>query len=112
MEQYPEIFADELAGMMLGYPVSKLTFVTATQSGENGTIEKTKVLSLAIPTQSLLNSCKLILDNALENQELIISMASVSEEKVLAVLSTVSAISQNTTEVKKKTKAPKKSPTS
>ncbi len=88
-DQNPEIFADELSGMMLGYPVSKLFFSSASQEGAAGEIAKSKVLTLSIPTQSLLSACKLILDHAIENQELIHSAASVSEESILKILSEI-----------------------
>jgi hypothetical protein len=91
-EQYPEIFVDELGGLMLGYPISKLTFVAARQVGADGAVVKNKVLTLSISTQSLLNTCKLVLNNARENQELILTGASTSEEKLLIALQNEAAL--------------------
>lgn len=85
-EQHPEIFTDELAGIMFGYPVSKLTFVAVKQVGDDGSAEKTQVLTLTIPTQSLINACNLILDNARMNQKVILDGASTSEAKLLESL--------------------------
>lgn len=85
-EIFPEIFVDELAGILLGYPTSKLTFVAARQVGTSGAIEKAKVLTLSISTQNLLNACNMVLDHAKENQALIINGASESTEKLLASL--------------------------
>lgn len=103
-EQPPEIFADELAGMMLGYPISKLTFAAARQGAPNGEIEKAQVLTLSIPTLSLLTSCKLILDNAAENQELIVGVASSSQEKLFAFLGETATQKSSVPEEKKKPK--------
>lgn len=106
-EQYPEIFSDELAGLMFGYPISKLTFVAVKQVGADGSAEKAKVLTLSIPTQSLLNACNLIMDNARKNQEIILGAASASEANLLASLQsgTDIALTKKTTVASKKTKA-------
>lgn len=106
-EQYPEIFADELAGIMFGFPISKLTFVAVKQVGADGAAEKAKVLTLTISTQALLNACNLVLDNARENQELILGGASASEAKLLESLQSGEAASLTKTS----TVTPKKAKT-
>lgn len=92
-EQYPEIFTDELAGIMFGYPISKLTFVAVKQVGTDGSAEKAKVLTLTIPTQSLINACNLVLDNARKNQKVILDGASASEAKLLESLQSEAVVS-------------------
>lgn len=108
-EQHPEIFADELSGMMLGYPVSKLTFSAAKQSGNDGAVEKNNVLTLTLSTHNLLSACKLILNNASDNQDLILSGASTSEEKLLALLQSEEPSTLTAMPVKKKPKVVKES---
>jgi hypothetical protein len=93
---HTEIFADELGGILLSYPISKLTFVTAQQIGSGGDVEKIKVLTLTLSTQNLINACKLVLANARENQELILSSASVSEKKLLTLLQSETVATSNT----------------
>ena len=106
-EQYPEIFTDELAGLMLGYPISKLTFATVKQGKTDSSAEKVQALTLTIPTQSLLNACNLILDSARKNQGMILDGASTSEAKLLESLQNGAAASLTKTP----TATPKKAKT-
>ncbi|MEO6423619.1 MAG: hypothetical protein ABIR84_13355 [Candidatus Nitrotoga sp.] len=106
--RFPEIFADELAEIMLGYPISKLTFIAVKKFGTDGIIEKDQVLTLSIPTQSLLDACQMVLDNANRNQDFILNGASTSEGKLLKLLKNEAVSKTKTSTVEKKpTKATK-----
>jgi len=108
-ECHPEIFADELAGIMLGYPTSKLTFAAIRQGGTNGEVAKTNVLTLSISTQVLIDACNLVLNHAKTNQDLILNSASESAGKLISSLQrdTVGATTKTVAASQKKTRVAK-----
>lgn len=62
----PEIFVDGLSQMLLGYPISKLTFhsVVAPAHEGNEIEQRLGVVRIAIPTPVLLEFCRNVLFNA------------------------------------------------
>lgn len=111
-EQCPEFFADELGGIMLGFPMSKLTFSAIKNVGTDGSIDRANVITLAIPTQALFNACKAVMDKARHNQEMILGGASASEANLLVSLQSEPAVSlpKTSTVTKKKLRRPKAIP--
>lgn len=65
-EQMPEVFTDGISQMLMGVPVSKLTFHSVTNPADpsSGIEQRTGVLRLIIPTPVLLEMCRNILSGA------------------------------------------------
>lgn len=59
-----EIYADEIDGVLVGYPVSKVRFVSTNSINNEGQPVSETVLMLAIPTDALIAGCKTIINNA------------------------------------------------
>lgn len=71
-----EIYVDNLSGIMLGYPTSKLTFVTIRQDNPNNDPENlatgpgpVPVLTVTMSTQTLINVCNAVLGDIRVNQD-------------------------------------------
>lgn len=71
-----EIYVDDLGGIMLGQPISKLTFVTMQQNGNpnDAPVQMPRVV-VTMTTQALINACKTILKNIEANREILIEGA-------------------------------------
>ena len=72
-----EIFVDELDGVLVGYPMSKLRFVSFRGSDDDGQPISEQVLMLTIPTNELISMANYIIKNA-ENDASALSKMSVS----------------------------------
>lgn len=103
--QFPEIYADELAGIMLGFPMSKLTFTSSRQLGSDGKVIKTNVLTVTISTQSLIKGLNFAHDYVQENKLGLLASASEASENI-----SISIQKNMTPKVEKKVAAAKKSP--
>lgn len=66
-----ELYADALDGILLGYPVTKLTFVTTLkdESVNTDTQINRNVVTLTVPTIAIVDACHKILDNIRENRK-------------------------------------------
>lgn len=92
----PELYVDSLGGVMLGYPVSKLTFITVVQNGhsesdsepnDNTSVVKKDVVTLTIPTAALIDACQKILDNLQENKETLVLAQEKTAKHIESLLS-------------------------
>lgn len=75
-QKVPEFYVDELSNMLLGYPISKLTFSTIGQAGASEQPNKERVLTIAISTASLAQACNFALTQIKANQNALIASAS------------------------------------
>lgn len=65
-----EIFVDDLGAIMLGQPISKLTFVSMQQNGDpNDAPRQAARVVITMTTQALINACNVILKNVHENRD-------------------------------------------
>lgn len=90
----PEIFADSLSSVMVGYPISKISFRTATQNLE-GSFEYERNLVLAIPTASLAEACKVIIENFNENHEALTAGAKTHQIEFENILQSINSQPSN-----------------
>jgi hypothetical protein len=94
-----EVYVDQLGGIMLGYPTSKLTFVSLRQNQSsdptNAAPDQRHAVTVTIPTQSLMNACNAISKSIRENQDALLENAQEStkllEEALLASVKASSA---------------------
>jgi hypothetical protein len=72
-DNMPEVFTDGFSQLLMGTPISKLTFhsVMAPPNADSGVEQRQGVLRLAIATPVLLELCKNILFAAQENIEVL-----------------------------------------
>lgn len=85
-----EVYVDQLGGIMLGYPTSKLTFVSLRQGQSsdptNATPDQRHAVTVTMSTQSLINACNAISKNISENQEALLENAQESTKLLAATL--------------------------
>lgn len=91
-DSMPEMFTDGVSNMVMGNPVSKLTFhsVTVPIHGSNKVEQRKGVLRLVIPTPVLLEMCRNILFAAQSNPEGFSEGGKQLDAKVKSVLSGLS----------------------
>ncbi|QTR55405.1 hypothetical protein [Thiothrix unzii] len=80
-----ELYADSVKGMMIGYPISKITF-SSIQNTEDDQVESRKVVTLSMPTHALIKICATFIKSAEDNQGAILSAIKESEEKILEAI--------------------------
>lgn len=85
-----EVYVDDLGGIMLGYPTSKLTFVTLRQDSSidpaNPTPGQAPALTVTMSTQALINACNTILANVRSNQDVLVAATQKAAEVLTASL--------------------------
>lgn len=84
-EGIKEIYVDELTSLMLGYPISKISFSSTKQVTTVGDTKKTEVMTVAIPTNVLLQTCNFVVNHIQNNQEYLLNAAQ-ENSKQLATL--------------------------
>ena len=94
-----EVYVDALGGIMLGYPVSKVTFVTILQNGseqsetmasDKASVTQKDVVTISIPTAALINTCRTILNNLESNKDELI----LSQEKTAVLFESLLAMNK------------------
>lgn len=85
-KQCVEIFADDIMGVMLGYPMSKLTFASSVQTEPNGKASKIPVVAITMSTQSMVTALNFVLEHVNMNKGSLMDSASESAGKMLNTL--------------------------
>lgn len=80
-----EFYADDIGGIMIGYPISKITF-SSVQHAEKDQVESRKVITLSMPTHALIKVCSAFIKSAEDNQDAIISAIKESELQILKTI--------------------------
>lgn len=70
-----EIYADDIDGVLIGYPMAKIRFNSTRGISENGEPIEETVLTVAIPLESLLKACRNIIDNAESDIDMLAKLA-------------------------------------
>lgn len=69
----PEVYADGISQMMIGHPVSKVTFHSVLDAANDGGKEMRKAkLLLTIPTASLLETALIVIQSCLETENALV----------------------------------------
>lgn len=91
-EQMPEVFTDGISQMLMGVPVSKLTFHSITNPADpsSGIEQRTGVLRLIIPTPVLLEMCRNILSGAHSSLDAFSDAGKQIDTRVRAIMNGVS----------------------
>lgn len=94
-----EIFADELDGVLVGYPISKIRFVSTMGIDDDGNQITEKVLTIAMPTEALIKACMEISKNAENDMGMLLEMA---EESATSLRKAIQVNAQNKPAIKVK----------
>lgn len=101
-----EIFVDDLGGIMLGQPISKLTFVSMQQNGDpDSTPLQTPRVVITMTTQALINACNVILKNVHENKGGLVISAESNLANLKSSLPLESSVTKDTSHSAGKSKA-------
>lgn len=96
----PELYVDALGGVMLGYPICKLTFVTishgngnaqdsssVSESDDTSNVAKNNAITITIPTAALIDACQKIIENLKENEQGLVAAQEKTAKLMEALLS-------------------------
>lgn len=94
----PELYVDALGGVMLGYPICKLTFVTishgnaqdsssVSESDNASNVAKNNAITITIPTAALIDACQKIIENLKENEQGLVAAQEKTAKLMEALLS-------------------------
>lgn len=74
-----EIYVDEVTGMMLGYPMSKVSFATRRMMGSTNP-QPVPALILTMSTQTMIQMVDILTENIRVNESAILDAAGVSKD--------------------------------
>jgi len=90
-----DVFVDGMSQFLFGFPVSKILLHTVVKPGEHE-IRKA-VISVAMPTATVIQMAQMILTNAIQNKEQLLTMAKTTHPNSLeALLSNASPAGDST----------------
>ena len=81
-----DVYVDGLEGLALGYPVSKLRFVTADAHG-GSPVTQIPRLTVTIPTLVLIQACNAILGSVKERRDVLREAINSQDAALLALIS-------------------------
>lgn len=73
-----EIYVDRLKRVIVGYPMSKVEFLSVIDVGDDKKSITQKVVTITMPTASLVKTCRMILNNAEKDSAQLLDAAKVA----------------------------------